>query len=741
MDKTRSDKSGNLYEEWEKFQNFVSNYFNSKDISKLFEIDGLKNYIEEQQNWFPPEYVYKFISNLAKDINTQKVLDPWINLLSPSNYINYEDLTGITLSQFEQKIMTKLNKQRLKLIVDDTLDNIKTLENDYDLVLSFPPFGLKTPLLIKDSLSNDVSTSLIIESGRLLKTKGKMIFLTSQNICSSSRVKKLLMDNNIFIDAVFSLPAGTLRPKSYIASNLVLFSKKRTDLTFVAELSDNINTNNQILENYIQHKEGKIEQLGALIDINEFKTFDILQASRKLSKLKKRYNFPEYKLKDIALSINLLENDKVENITEPNNAIYIHKAGKGKVVNNLSEMIFAPKGYYQIILNEKYANSIYMANYLNSDIGTKLIESEMIGSLIPQLYKNKLSELCIMLPDFDTQIALESVNNKIDTILLQLHEMKSSLWNFPKKLQEISKQLVTINNEETLTTWINKLPFPISSILWCYYSTLDSTKKIDHLFHFYEAFSEFLSMLKLSIIAQDKQQYARDCYRWLDKEVKFHDWYKRTTFGSWNTINYRISKYLRELLGNKKMNDHVLNIMGNPSKSFINMLLDSNINNILKDVSIYRNKWKGHSGVVNKTEEENRLNKLEENLNKLRNIIADSFDEVTIISPLKNEYCDGIYLYSAKELIGTNTIFNEIEIKSVIPLDKKKLYLVQSSNNRPIELLPLIKYSESYNAFYYYSSIESGSVRWISYHFTNKSELEEPVNKSIESFLKLLKLD
>ncbi len=88
MDKTRSYKSGNLYEEWEKFQNFVSNYFNSKDISKLSEIDELKKYIEEQQNWFPPEYVYKFISNLTKDFKTQKVLDPWLNILSPTNYIN-----------------------------------------------------------------------------------------------------------------------------------------------------------------------------------------------------------------------------------------------------------------------------------------------------------------------------------------------------------------------------------------------------------------------------------------------------------------------------------------------------------------------------------------------------------------------------------------------------------------------------------------------------------------------------
>lgn len=86
------------------------------------------------------------------------------------------------------------------------------------------------------------------------------------------------------------------------------------------------------------------------------------------------------------------------------------------------------------------------------------------------------------------------------------------------------KKLYLSNSQQTR-------PFPISSILWRYYATKDNGKKIEHLFHFFEAFSEFLSMLILSALMQDKEFYKEENHKWIGKDEKFQNWYLRATFG------------------------------------------------------------------------------------------------------------------------------------------------------------------------------------------------------------------
>ena len=147
------------------------------------------------------------------------------------------------------------------------------------------------------------------------------------------------------------------------------------------------------------------------------------------------------------------------------------------------------------------------------------------------------------------------------------------------------------------------------------------------------------------------------------------------------------------------------------------MITSKGIVNILFEVANLRNNWKGHGGITSEEENNQRVLTLEQQLNELRKYIADAFDDTRMLSPTISSFEDGIFTFNAKELIGARTPFNEITIKSLIPLDRKKLYFSNSQQTEPLELLPFIKFIEASDAIYFYTSIESKDVRWVSYHY------------------------
>lgn len=343
------------------------------------------------------------------------------------------------------------------------------------------------------------------------------------------------------------------------------------------------------------------------------------------------------------------------------------------------------------------------------------------------------------MPDVNTQLKLVEIDSKIDQFALRLDELKRNLWKQPKNYNAIAKELKSINQEEKLEHWIDTLPFPLSSILWRYYAAKENYKKVDHLFHFFEALSEFFSMIMLSALVQDDEFYKQECHKWINTDEKFKEWYFRTTFGSWNVLTSRLSKATREYLTSKDKQDICKSLYGNPSTAFLNMLTRKGIVNILLAVAELRNKWKGHGGIANEEENKQRVITLEQQLNELRKFIADGFEESRMLSPTTSSYEGGIFTFNAKELVGARTPFNEISINSLIPLDKKKLYLAHSNQNKPVELLPFIKFVDVSNAIYFYTSIESKNVRWVSYHFEKESELNQPENNDLFKAFEFLK--
>jgi 3-methyladenine DNA glycosylase Tag len=739
LDKLRADLNFSGFRDT-KILELIGTKLGIKKLDFIFEDKELLLKMADTFSITAPTYVFNFIEELTKSENNKSFFDPWLTISSPLLYLQNKTLNGNCINQTEFDIIKtifKEKKQNLKL--GDILKELSLTNEKFDLILSFPPFGMRTQSINGTKSKFDFATTLLLECGEKIENDGKLIFLVSNSFLMDEKGKEAIIKKGLFVEAVFSIPSGALAPMTNITSNLILVSKNKTEKTFVAEISQDDNTNNSILKNFRTKKEGKAIQLGCFVDIKEFKSLNALVAEKEMHGLIKRIGYPPIFLTDISFSINALNGNNSEEVEHLTNSIYLPKVGNSPVVASLSELKIKPKNYLQIQLNEKKANAIYIANYFNTPVGEKLRESLKVGAVIPQISKSQLIKCIFYIPELKIQAELIEVDNKIQEFTFRLDELKRNLWKQPKRYKSIVKELKSINQEEKLENWIDKLPFPISSILWRYYATKDNSKKIEHLFHFFEAFSEFLSMLMLSALVQDKGFYNAESHKWIGKEGKFQNWYLRATFGNWNNLTSNLSKAIRKFLFDNEKKEYCKNLFGNPSDAFLSMITSKGIVNVLFEVAILRNKWKAHGGITSEVENNQRVLSLQKQLNELRKYIADAFDETTMLSPTTCSFEDGIFTFNAKQLIGARTPFNEITIKSLIPLDRKKLYLSNSQQTKPLELLPFIKFIEATDAIYFYTSIESKDVRWVSYHFDKEAELKQPADDDLFKAFEFLK--
>lgn len=726
--------------------NYLENIGNKFGVEKLEEIISNEKYISKfinNYNLYTPNFLLWFIKEITS-INNKKntIFDPWLNLHSPSLFFDSEKIKGICFNADEYKAINDiLSIPSINAISGNPLEEIDKVKDKHDFVISFPPFGMKTDKETSKKYHKDMAATLLLKSEQLLSIHGQMIFLLTNSILSDDNFKKLLKEAGLFINAIFYLPSGTFNPITSIPTNLVLASRNNSEKTFLAEIHDDGGGEylQKIIENYKSKKEGKIFELGNYIDIDDYKSYTSILAERDYNTLAKNYG-ELYILDWIVKSINLLKTDNIEEIEHLSNSIYLPILGNSPVVINVSDMKIKPHNYYQIQIDEKKGDANFIANYFNTDIGKKLRVCMESGSTIPQISKISLLNQGLYLPDIETQIKTIEVDSKIEQINLSLADLKRNLWKYPKSYSKVKKELKSINRDDKLENWIDKLPFPISSILWRYYATKDNAKRIEHLFHFFEAFSEFFSMLILSALVQNKDFYKEECNKWIDKDEKFQNWYLRASFGNWNHLSLKLSKAIRGYFSDPDKKDFCMNLFGNPSEAFVSMITNKRIINTLQEVGELRNKWKGHAGISGEEENHRRVITLEQHLNGLRRNIADAFDETKMFSPMNSRMENGIYTFKVKELIGARTPFNEEIIKTTNSLDSKKLYLRHSNQIKPLELLPFIKFVETENAFYFYTSIESKNARWVSYHFEKEAELKQPVSDELFKAFDFLKL-
>ena len=367
------------------------------------------------------------------------------------------------------------------------------------------------------------------------------------------------------------------------------------------------------------------------------------------------------------------------------------------------------------------AYNILDAIYLNEDenIDIFFIDYDFKGGLdgyefIKELnnkYKNKLMFL----------ITSHDELSELPTILEQSNkESKNNQFSFCKKpLEDLViydilikgiEYFSKINNEnKNLEIVVEKLPFPLSSILWRY--NIDN--KTEHLFNYFEAVSKYLSIVILSYFIKDENFYNQN-----KKAIKSNikNWYICPTFGNWNKCLERYSAIL---------NSSELDLIPKNLK-----LLISNefFLNDLTEIAKLRNNWKGHGGFAGEAEAQERIKTLNNYLEKINENLIEAFDGLLLI---KGDTCistRSIKKNTVFNLNGIITPFSKQIIESKEIFNNETLYLCNLKDSTSIPLLPLIEFIENNEGCFFYNGLIKNDAKtitkakFVSYHYAKKSE-------------------
>lgn len=396
--------------------------------------------------------------------------------------------------------------------------------------------------------------------------------------------------------------------------------------------------------------------------------------------------------------------------------------------------------WVKIDIDPDKASSEYVAKFLNSEIGQKLLNSLKTKKSSLGRYDidtDRLMEKYIAIPNLDVQKDILRTDSLILDLSLTNDSFKKELWNHPQRNESVKKSVKLFFVGNRMEHWIDSLPFPLSSILASCGADSDYERKVRYLIHFFEAFSEFNATILLSAIIRDKS-LCRDKFGKCLNDIRHPDWIYKPSFGNWNFLGSCLAKKIRILRNNKLDREIILELFANPNSEFMDMLINKDIYNIFTKSAQYRNEWIGHGPPVNSTESQHRFETLVDLLSKTREIVGNIFEDTLFIQPVPDSmsYDGGIFSTNVKKVIG-RLPFKDQRVETLHPLKQNTLYVLHPGQYEALELLPFFRImpgpKTDQNACYFYNRYNAKrigkEVELVSYHFEQDHTASAPYDE------------
>ena len=622
----------------------------------------------------------------------------------------------------------------------DTWQLLEELDAKFDLIVGYVPFiRIVSKRKPKDKYKGELDY-IILSSLKLLTSRGSGIFIVRSDFFRNfPNIYDDLEKAGMYIEAVLTLPYGISLTLLFGSDILLLIRKGKESKTFVGDLTSKEEILQNLVNNLRSRIEGKIPQLGIFVKSRSIIDLHELLYQKSINTIISKLHYNRYRLSDITAKIYESEED----FSKDFNSIFVH-IGDFPVEDSFSELERDAKYYIQIVLDQEKAIAKFVAKFLNTNLGRKILRPwYSSGMKKPELLSCK-----IYLPPIAKQREFVNLYYKINNILMRLENLEFELWDQPKKFKKIENIIERMNYDNEfknwIEIWIEAMPFPLASILWLYVSDTIIEHKIDHLFHFFEALSEFNSMLILSAFNMDDSFYHKECSKWIEKSTEFRNWFYKPTFGNWNYLGRKLSSTLRSYLNDDEKKNYYINLF-RLSEEFLKMISDKKMYNILEKVLKWRN-FKSHSGIIDKEELDRIILNLENSLSKIQNIIGIHYKNVSLIKPGPNIFKAGIFYHEIKKLTGVITPFKILDnFESLEPMDVEKLYFIDTQIKKPLEIkFPFIKIldspKEAENICYFFNGIEKEKFQFTSYHHRFESN-KELIDSELEKAISLLRFE
>ncbi len=615
------------------------------------------------------------------------------------------------------------------------------------------------PIKLRDELGNLIlaaATARLSEDGMGLFVVPPSFFFTKRSVLR--KFPKLGFN----VEAALVLPAGSLSPYTSIDSYLLVVNKVANQKMFVAQLSNDHKANSQILTNLRNRKVGGTVELGRYIDALEFRSIDSLRAGKYFESARKEIGFPAVLLEDLATEITLGRFGKGFKFPTAANAIFIPMIGHSNVVDSIDELTLKAQNYAQVVIDPSRSLATFITQFLNSELGKKIREWGKSGTTIQKLNKRSLKKLRVFIPDLATQRQMLGIEARItaeeNTLLNlqnELSDLRRDLWRNPRSAYSVDQRVSKFSTRMSgnlkeqasigLDQWIETIPFPIASILrrWQATQSDDFRAKQEHLLHFFEATTEFISVILLSAFSRNDAHFEPHRKKLNEAMKKKNLSYQRATFGAWKLVVEYLGKQTRLLLQEKKGNGRAVcaEIFSDDTLKLPRLLSSKGIAAVLGKTNKMRNDWSGHGGVLSQEQAKLHNAKLLGEVEKLRRAMSDLWDSSVMVNALHCRPRRGIVENEIRILQGSNSPFLKESREMSTWLDVARLYIINGNQRNALELLPLIQFSASpktaMNACYFFNRIEQNGARFVSYHYTGQPELPGQFQETTEAIKRL----
>jgi len=632
---------------------------------------------------------------------------------------------------------------------------LETTTEQFDLVVSSLPWGLRPEArtFLVDSVPvecrDEYGHILLAAASLRLADDGIGLFVVPPSFVTrrdARTVSHQLVALGLHLDGLLYLPPRSFEPSALIRGAIAVIRRGSANTLFVGEVSDAPERLDALLANLAARRDGADVGLGRVVAASTFRGIDALVAADRETSLAQKLgpSWRKVRLGDLLTNITLVATGGEH--TEAPNAVYLPLIGESPAFTSIGDLRIKPQNYAQIHIRPDAIEPTFLARFLGTPLGRLARSQNLSGGTIPKLSKGTIPNIEVYVPPLTFQRQMIDTATQLDQVTSDLVERTDRLWSDPASLEEtsIALQRLTRHQEMSFKDWIDRLPFPLASILWAYHAVGDDPKsRYEHLVHFFEAAAEFHAVILLSAARRAGMLASEPFKRELAAALKGSS-LRRATFGTWLSILGFAAKHFRKLLnGGEELWQQAVDGLCSRDAVVLRMLTSSDLVSVLQKANALRNAWVGHTGIVSPEGARERERTLAELLTRFRTIYGTAWDQLDLILPGPSRVRQGVFHCTARRVMGRSTPFEERIVEAEHHLEDGRLYLVASGERRLLELLPFVVVGTSpdvaQNACYFYNREQADGLKFVSYHFEHAAERIEQ-NSDISALIDELSL-
>jgi len=257
------------------------------------------------------------------------------------------------------------------------------------------------------------------------------------------------------------------------------------------------------------------------------------------------------------------------------------------------------------------------------------------------------------------------------------------------------------------------LPFPLATAAWSARTATNREQRVDKLLGFLEAAARFVAIVNLTVIRTDRATFeaARPALQGRDRKPS--EFMRQATLGSWVNLNAAIAKSLRRQPGVDQA--ALYSVLG--TGPLYQPLISRDLGGVFESARTLRNE-DAHAGSVSVTALDTLIDELQQLVGSFWELTNPVWRRWHLIRPGAGTYRRGVFTYELEQLTGDSYPFRRSEAEFDRTLESGGLYLWEDGAKSALQLLPFIRLifvGEEREACYFFSSIEAGKMRWVSY--------------------------